>query len=543
MKFNRSIGFLSFLATMSSYAAPLTIVPQRTLPTSVNQGSSVNAYYTIINNTLSPRTRNFVKWFPPNVTQVLEPTDPTVCSRSFNLGPHGSINQSCTLILKISGVVRRNDSNPQHHLFVCFPGGKTCAGPTPENSLNVRIATGPATAISTSVGFYQAGMIIAPLAFISSNNGATWSASVPPDTGLDGGAILSGVGCDGLHCSAVGNYGDSNGNELPLFYSTLDGGVTWSEPSFFSLQGIPMPALTEIQTVAISCSGSKCSTVGSYQDNSNRHQPLSYSSSDYGVTWSQPYFPSKVGFPVNQSRFLGAVSCTDTTCVAGGFYNNALNDRQPLFYRSTNNGVSWSAPIIPATTGLPAGNGGAKIVGVSCSGSNCTAVGVVEDPVLPGRTIPFSYLSTNGGVSWGTAHLFSLTTLPVGNRGAYVNGVSCVESKCSAVGYYKDAGNTKHAVYYTSTNRGVSWSKTLFPPTTGLPMNAGSELLSVSCINNICSAVGSYFNLLGVSSLTYQSLNNGLTWTIFLPTLSPLPVGVNNRLLGVGGSQSGVLQT
>ncbi|RUR07926.1 sialidase family protein [Legionella sp. km772] len=543
MKYYYSIGFLGFFAAISSYATPFILLPQGTLPTAVSPGASVYASYTVTNNTLSVRKGNFVKWLPPHVTQVIEPTDATVCKRIFNLGPHGAINQSCTLKLKISGAVNRNDANPQHHLFVCFPGGKTCAGPTPAHSLNVISGSAAATSLSTAVGLYQIGIITAPLAYISSNDGATWSASVPPNTGLDGGAVLFGVGCNGKLCSTVGSYGDNMGNELPIAYSSADGGVTWSEPYKFSLQGIPLVPNTEIQTVAISCSGSNCSTVGSYQDNAQLHQPLTYSSSDSGVTWSKPYFPSTVGFPANHSRFLGTVSCTGTICVAGGFYDDALGDRQPLFYRSTNNGVSWSAPIFPPKTGMPTGYvGGAKIVGLSCAGTNCTAVGVVEDPIQPSRTIPFSYVSTDGGLSWSSVHLFSLAGLPAGNKGSYMNGVSCVDNQCTAVGYYREASNAQHAVYYTSTNRGATWSTVSFPPTTGLPSSADSQLISISCINNVCSAVGGYVATGTYFPLTYQSVN-GTNWTLYLPSLLAIPGAISGQLLGVGGSQSGILFT
>jgi Bacterial Ig-like domain (group 2) len=117
------------------YALPFHIVPTTALPTTVYQGDTVKAYYTVTNNTLSTRANNFVEYLPPNVTQIVSagPYSP-VCNTTFTLAPSGSAGDSCILELLISGAVNGSDPNPTHQLFVCFPGGQTCAGtPFPLN--------------------------------------------------------------------------------------------------------------------------------------------------------------------------------------------------------------------------------------------------------------------------------------------------------------------------------------------------------------------------------------------------------------------------
>jgi len=59
----------------------------------------------------------------------------TTClpTSAFHLTP----GQSCILNLTVSGSVNRNDPDLHQHLLVCMSDKITCAGPTPENSLNV----------------------------------------------------------------------------------------------------------------------------------------------------------------------------------------------------------------------------------------------------------------------------------------------------------------------------------------------------------------------------------------------------------------------
>lgn len=120
--------------SVTAYALPYSIVPETgtTLPTSIANGATVVAYYTVTNNT-GYTLNSEAKYLPPNVTQVTSGSG--VCSSPFSLAP----GASCTLKLNITGTVNGNDSNPHNHLFVCVKGsnGQACAGPTPNNTLNV----------------------------------------------------------------------------------------------------------------------------------------------------------------------------------------------------------------------------------------------------------------------------------------------------------------------------------------------------------------------------------------------------------------------
>ena len=68
------INKIALLATLSTSALALpfniSVTSGTSLPTSVAQGQTAIAYYTVTNMTHSQRNGNYVKWLPPNVTQV-----------------------------------------------------------------------------------------------------------------------------------------------------------------------------------------------------------------------------------------------------------------------------------------------------------------------------------------------------------------------------------------------------------------------------------------------------------------------------------------
>jgi hypothetical protein len=121
------LNFFFLMASSASFAIPFNIVHEAgtSLPTQVVSGASVDAFYTITNNTGETRNNNYIKYLPPSVTQV---TDAGNCGATFNLSPSGQAGDSCNLHLSVSGPVDSSDPDQHHMLFACFPGGITCAG-------------------------------------------------------------------------------------------------------------------------------------------------------------------------------------------------------------------------------------------------------------------------------------------------------------------------------------------------------------------------------------------------------------------------------
>ena len=88
-----------------------------------------------------------------------------------------------------------------------------------------------------AVGFYRKqNNNLAPLSYSSTNGGASWSLSnplpLPADVATNGiqNSKLQGVNCDatGTHCGAIGFYLTNGNNIVPLSYTTVNGGITWS---------------------------------------------------------------------------------------------------------------------------------------------------------------------------------------------------------------------------------------------------------------------------------------------------------------------------
>ncbi|MDA8561826.1 Ig-like domain-containing protein [Gammaproteobacteria bacterium] len=169
---------LLFIAKIS-FALPFSITPSGVFPSTVVNGGQTEAIYNVKNITSVASPATFVKFLPPNVKQIIDNTDPTLCGTLFNLAP----GASCQLKLVIAGAVDPLDTNPEHHLFVCRQDGKTCAGPRQELDVSVinllSITVTPANIVIpyggtqqyTAMGTYSDGTTRCPLTTV------TWTSS------------------------------------------------------------------------------------------------------------------------------------------------------------------------------------------------------------------------------------------------------------------------------------------------------------------------------------------------------------------------------
>jgi hypothetical protein len=153
MKYIKPLLVIVFVSP-TLFALPFSITPltNSPFPTFVSSGAITYASYVVRNNTNRQRNHNYIKYLPPNVTALN-----SGCLIDFNLAP----GQECILNLLIKGSVNANDQDPHHHLFICFQGGKTCAGTA--RPLNVSMISGVGYSALSSIAVYQNGVYTAGL--------------------------------------------------------------------------------------------------------------------------------------------------------------------------------------------------------------------------------------------------------------------------------------------------------------------------------------------------------------------------------------------
>ena len=154
------------------------------------------------------------------------------------------------------------------------------------------------------------------------------------------------------------------------------------------------------------------------------------------ATWTtQPVPP-----PLATNGTLLGVSCTGTTCEAVGSNLNS-SGRQVTFAQEWT-GSAWTRQYPPNPTGDPQGDSFNELTAISCSAANaCTALDLDTSAYLFGAAqIPVERWN---GSAWSAQTI----TLPSGEYGL-LNAISCVSpTSCTAVGSYGTQGaDTQHSL-------------------------------------------------------------------------------------------------
>lgn len=492
------------------YSLPFTIVPLGTLPTTVSAGASVSAKYTVTNNTGTTRINNYVKYLPPNVTQVTTGTG--VCGPTFTLAPLGQAGDSCTLSLIVSGAVNASDPDPRQHLFVCFPGGVACAGTN--SPLNVSL-------ISTLVpqivgGSYTDGSVYFPM-LASSINGGSWtypidstSSSLPTDYS-DGGVFYQ-ANCTASICVTAGFYSDTT-DTYPMLAQSINNAATWTYPIE---KGSTLPAQYansgKFQTSM--CSGSTCIAGGSYNSLTKAY-PMVAANTGAGSSWVFTLDANTLlPLDYNDNGYITGVSCSGNVCVAGGSYDDPAKNYL-LLAVSTNAGATWAYAIDKTPASLPPSfNGNGSFLGVGCDGAVCVAAGTYFLGAPTNKDYPLLSVSTDSGSTWNYKIDNAPSTLPSNfNAKGRFNSASCNGSTCIASGRY--ATNTAdYPMLSVSLDGGINWVYKI-DSSTSLPLDYSDKgnLLSTSCSAQVCITGGSYNDANQSYPLLAVSTDAGLTWT------------------------------
>ncbi|MES2216799.1 MAG: Ig domain-containing protein, partial [Pseudomonadota bacterium] len=441
------LAVFSLLFSSASWALPFTVVVKAgtQLPTQVQLGSTTTAYYTVFNNQASQRNNNFVKHLPPNVTQATTGTFPNTCGRLFNLAPKGRPGDSCTLQLTISGPVSPS-LPPDLHLFVCFPGGKTCAGTAqPLNVIQtfpVSIAITPVSASIdsqntqqyTAIGTFADGLTInvTPLLNWASSNkavatisssglatGTTGSAggtttitasingvtSNPATLNVAGVLILTATPSTNTEVGAV--YTQTNvahGGFTPYSYSVASGGVptgTTLNPATGTVSGTPSAAGTFNYTIRVTDPQGKTATASTSVTIAAAVTIAATPSAftQVGIAYSQTNVASNGITPYVYSVSAGALPAGTTLNTATGTVSGTPTAAGAFSYTITvtdSNGQTASV--------LTSGNMVAVLALVATQSTN-TEVGAVYSQIntVSGGTAPYTYTLSAGALPAGTA--------------------------------------------------------------------------------------------------------------------------------------------
>ncbi len=512
-------GMLFFMKAV--YALPFTIEPIGALPLLVPLGGSVNAFYSIKNNTNRAMTGNLVKYLPTNAHIDHTNTTCSPAADNFNL----NVGQTCTLALTVSGPINKTLPNVREHLYVCMSDKASCAGPLPADALDVNVIKTQNLA-ATIMG--ATNNLPLPLRFFSflgaySRNGNAWVPSLLVPTQPCENAYLNDVSCsrDGQKCVMVGNCNASaRDNHAFIAYASNDGGASWQGADPF---GVLLSGRLHLSGIDCNASGDQCLAVGNQITTTGDVFPVFFKSTDAGRSW--------FGVPrPNMAATLWHVACDNALqrCMSVG--RNA--DQTTIEVVSTQNGgMAWSATQLPPPREDPGFNN--ALTGLACDTTLGHCLTVLRYKKDQHTTASMAYYSNDGGLHW----VLSPFESPKNSVSNELRDIGCSENgkTCIAVGsYYQD----KQALplVYVTLNGGGNWSAPIAIPT--IPGASKTVINKISCDQNAaeCLAVGYYrqANSTQALPLIYTVYGAGSSWNLSPSSfLEPLAGTYNNYLNAV----------
>lgn len=360
----------------------------------------------------------------------------------------------------------------------------------------------------TAVGYVQNPTSAFPLSYSTSNGGASWNAPIQlSPLSASTPSFLLDVHCssNGLQCIALGA-SIALETTTPLNYISQDGGGTWSAP-----QAMSTPENTNFNVlINISCDASNqnCIAVG-YSNPPGNEVPLVYTSSDGGTNWNY----AQLTLPANASTgVLLGISCNSTIvqCTAIG-YGNLANAIIPISYSSSDGGSTWGTPTLAT---LPDGAESTVLTQISCdsnTGLQCLALGAAT---LSGKTIPLNYISPDGGATWSLAILPTPPTNSL-LSGFSALSCDSQTTNCLAMGYTLNDSILIPLSYSTTDGGASwSAATQLSPPYSENNSFTVLVQLACDLLMQNCLTIGDYINATSVIPLSYTSSEGGASWGV-----------------------------
>ena len=377
----------------------------------------------------------------------------------------------------------------------------------------VLVASGGAAAAGT-----PAAVQTSAAAQTSATSGATgtWGdaatvAGLPSALFQEFDADVSAVSCAGPgDCSAGGIYGDNSG-QTTAFVVDEAGGV-WGKAR--QIPGTANYYNTSVNSLSCASPGN-CSaggTVGVYTGADAPWMWQAYVVNETDGVWgTAEIVPGTSALNVGDGGAVSSLSCTAVgDCTAGGYYDASPWDTQQQyegFVADETNGVWGTAHSVPRVAGLA----NTTVNSVSCASPGNCAAGGADDTfnTSDGSVLGHAFVMDETGGSWGSAEQVpGMSWLNAGDD-ASVGSVSCpAAGDCTAGGYY-DVGlagsPARELQAFVVDETGGTWGKAQEVPGTAA-LNAGenAQVTSVSCASpGNCAAGGTYAG--AATSLTQQA--------------------------------------
>lgn len=346
------------------------------------------------------------------------------------------------------------------------------------------------------VGFISEGDSINHVVYRTQDGGYTWSKPIrlysSIKTPMDKWSNRSmKVSCDdaGMLCHIAGSM-RTHTKEYMFVSTTYNGGLTWNRQRFLRKQN----SFSSVTGLACGTWGEHCVIVG--KDEGISGNSFVYTTDDMGQVWSKsrtlPKFKNKTERNDTQD-----ISCSDSGLVCtivGGMegYVQGAYVVKPISYVTTDGGVTWSAPQIldqKNTTTPDSAPGVDEFSHVRCdnSGIKCTALRhseILDNVVL---TIVDVYSTVDSGLTWQKSGSLDNSD---GNLYERIHAFDCTKDLKTCVAVHSPAGvqNSQSHAYLTHDS-GRSWVHRELG--FGTP-DESPAFLDLFCDNNaiLCQIVG-----------------------------------------------------
>jgi hypothetical protein len=433
----RPLVILSLLLCSAlAQALPFSITPQGNLPTTVPIGGTVTATYVVTNNTQSQRNNNYVKYLPSNVTQVTSGAG--VCGAMFNLAPQGQPGDSCALTLTVAGPVDGANPLVHQHLFVCFPGGTSCAGTDyPLNVSTISTLTPHAYVVNSGSNSGSNGsVLLCPL-----NSDGSFGTSATPSqpctvlpVSAGAGTLLNGAWNIAINSARTYAY-ISNTNDggpaginiavCPILTDGTFGTCFNASPSFQNPAGLAFNTALNLLYVTTSSGASGPGNNNVYKCSINPANGDLIDPCSQEVTG----IPNPLGIAVNNTHsaaFVSAIGQANTYTInpSTGQLSFSTQDSDPLI------NFTGGMALDPSSSMAYISNIGlSEILNCPVTGSTLGACNSTANPswvepagmLLTASSIYISNIGPHfGGSNWGQVAFCGL------NNDGSVNTVSCV---------------------------------------------------------------------------------------------------------------------